>query len=251
MNIAKFTKDFGHQSKLMPLASSRRGRLATRRDAMTRLMTLLAAALVASAMAGEAGAWGGPCYKSPGEPHPNGGGWVGKWATVDDTVYVSPDAYVCTATVSDNARLIGHAYVNQGRVYDNAIIRSYTYIHGGSVYGNAEIASTNILSGARVYGNAKATSGTISGEVFGTAHIAGAHITLTGKVDCGRWENIRVTTDRTGECGLNGNQPRQPRVNDLFGTLDPGNTQSPDIQQWGDGALLSNPLDPGATGLGE
>ena len=238
-----------------------------------RHLTLLAAALVASAMAGEAGAYcldphpSGPDFGavvgSNGAYHPNGGGWVADTATVADSAYVGPGGSVCeNATVSDTARLTGaRAYVTDNarvsghavieyvaHIFDNAQISGHAVVAdhvGGNarVYGSAVIRTDHTNNAVRIVGNA---------EVFGTAIIGdNVWITGNGKVDCGRWENIRVTTDRTGECGLNGNQPRRPRVNDLLGTLDPGNTQSPDIQQWGDGALLSNPLDPGATGLGE
>ncbi len=108
------------------------------------------------------------------------------------------------------------------------------------VSGNVRIDARNY--GAFVYNNAR---------VYGNAKVIDALVTGNGKVDCGTWKQISVRTDRTGECGLNGSHPRQPRVNDLLGTLDLSNTQSPDVRQWGDGSLLSNPLDPGDTGLGE
>jgi len=56
-------------------------------------------------------------------------------------------------------------------------------------------------------------------EVSGIAFVGrGAKITGNGKVDCGRWVNITVTTDRRGECGRNGkakilNLPDLPGIN--------------------------------------
>ncbi len=160
MNIAKFTKDFGHQSKLMPLASSQRGRPATRRDAMTRLMTLLAAALVASAMAGEAGAWCLAIFGHSGAYHPNGGGWVEETATVADSVYVGPRAKICNSPeVSGNVRIDGGNYgafvYNNARVYGNAFIGEYSYISGNAhVYGNARVLGSAVEGNAKVYGSA-------------------------------------------------------------------------------------------------
>jgi len=72
----------------------------------------------------------------PAHQHSNGGGWVADTATVEDTVYVGPDA----------------------RVYGDA------WVHGNAlVYGNAEVGGT-----AEVYGNAEVggTVRVLSGFAF-------------------------------------------------------------------------------------
>jgi len=59
-------------------------------------------------------------------------------------------------------------------------------------------------------------------RVGGNAIVRNARI--YGKVDCGVWKNITVTTDRRGECGRNGkvkilNLPDLPGIN-------PANTET-------------------------
>ena len=50
--------------------------------------------------------------------HKNGGGWIANTATVEDSVYIGPDAQVCgdawvygNAQVLDDARMYGNAQV--------------------------------------------------------------------------------------------------------------------------------------------
>ena len=102
---------------------------------------------------------------------------------------------------------------------------------GAYVWGSARVSGhARVMDGARVRDNA---------EVSGTAVVrGGAVIAGQGKVDCGRWVNITVTTDRTGRCGRNarggndGSGGGGPNLGDVFSNpLDPGNTES--------GSLLS------------
>ncbi len=115
--------------------------------------------------------------------------------------------------IMDNARVI-NSHVRGGLIEGHAIVRNSETFWGGSqvaVSGTAKVIDSRLYSGA---------------EVSGSAVVRKAVITSNGKVDCGRWVNITVRTDRRGECGRNG---KPQRIGDL----------------------LSNPLDPGATETAE
>ena len=182
-------------------------------------------------------------------------------SVITDSAKVSGNVVLRGASaIWDSAEVSGNVVVDDSHIYGfakvsgNAKILSGAWVEGqAQVSGNAKITgSLMVMDNARVYGSAivKGSGTEVAGdaEVYGTAVVGnGAGIYGNGKVNCGTWKNIRVTTDRRGECGLNGNRPFQ-RANDLLDNpLDMGNTQSPDVQGWGDGSLLGNPLDPGNT----
>ncbi len=116
--------------------------------------------------------------------------------------------------ISYNAKVINSKISGRsGRILDNAIVRNSELL-GGQVSGNAKVIKSRLYVGS---------------EVSGSAVVRHATITGTGKVDCGRWVNITVTTDRRGECGRNGKERRNP-VQDLIGdpltVINPENTQT-------------------------
>ncbi len=209
---------------------------------MTRLMTLMAAALVAIAIAGEAGA----CMWTMSSPHPIGGGCIDARADVGRNVYVGPDSAVhWNTTISGNVTITGseiHSSESMPTtISGNVVIRDSDVWRGAAISDNAVIKKAWIHGRVIVSGNAQIVGGSVSGfaEVSGTARVKrGATITGNGQVDCGRWVNITVTTDRRGECGRNGKVRTRDRPTDSNTPISLGD-------------LLSNPLDPGNTGLGE
>ena len=76
--------------------------------------------------------------------HKNGGGWVANTATVEDSVYIGPDAQVSgNAQVYGNARVYGDARVSgNAQVSGNAWVETPLFIQGtkhgvsNSSYGN-------------------------------------------------------------------------------------------------------------------
>jgi len=78
-----------------------------------------------------------------GRFHANGGGWVANAATVDDSVYIGPNAAVVGGTVTGNARIEDYAVVWSGNVSGNAVIKGLTQLtREMNVTDNAEIAVT-------------------------------------------------------------------------------------------------------------
>lgn len=69
-----------------------------------------------------------------GAAHPNGGGWVAAYATVDASAYVGPNAKVLDyAQVRGHARIEDYAIVMDTSVIrDNAIVSGHAIIQGGS-----------------------------------------------------------------------------------------------------------------------
>ncbi len=162
---------------------------------------------------------------SEGIPHPNGGGVLLGDAQVEDSVYIGHKAVICGGTITGNVIVKGRSVIVNAIVSDNVFIRN-SLIHRATVSGNARIIEGAVWSGAMVYGNARILNGASvrgagarvygnakvvgfdtnilgHGEVYGSAFVRdGANI--SGKVDCGRWVGVTVTTDQTGKCGMNG-----------------------------------------------
>ena len=101
--------------------------------------------------------------------HANGGGLVSDSATVDESVYVAPDAKVLgSAKVTGNVRIEDHAVVqDSASVSDNAVIAGYAVVAENAVIsGNARVDDTALVMGqANISGNAKVIE---SALVFGT-----------------------------------------------------------------------------------
>ncbi len=182
---------------------------------------------------------------SEGVPHPNGGGLIFGDGQVEDSVYVGRKSKICGGTISGNVVIKGRSVVVDASVSGNVVIRN-SLVHraevsenaqiigGGAVWSGASVSgNARILDGAsvngvgpKVYGNAKVTGfGTkVSGfgEAYGSAVIRdGADI--SGRVDCGRWVGITVTTDQTGKCGKNGQTSFGA---ELSNPINAGNTES-------------------------
>ncbi len=89
-----------------------------------------------------------PCGDDPGSggPHPNGGGFVAKTASVAATAFVGPQAKVCDkARVFGNARIYGLAYIT----------------HRAQVFGDAQVGgNTFIADDAKIFGRAHVTGRT-------------------------------------------------------------------------------------------
>jgi len=101
--------------------------------------------------------------------HPNGGGLVSDSASVDDSVYVGPDAKVLgNAHVTGNVRIEDHAVVqDSASVYGNAVISGYAIVaENADISGNARVDDTALVMGrAKLSGNAKVIE---SACVYGT-----------------------------------------------------------------------------------
>lgn len=91
--------------------------------------------------------------------HSNGGGLVSDSATVDDSVYVGPNAKVLgSATVTGNVRIEDYAVVqDSAAVSENAVISGYAIIaERANISGNVRVDDTALVMGnARISGNAK------------------------------------------------------------------------------------------------
>lgn len=91
--------------------------------------------------------------------HSNGGGLVSDSATVDDSVYVGPDAKVLgSATVTGNVRIEDHAVVQDNvTISGDAVISGYAIIaERANISGNVRVDDTALVMGDAVLnGNAK------------------------------------------------------------------------------------------------
>ena len=74
--------------------------------------------------------------------HKNGGGWVANTVTIDDSVYVAPNA-----RVYGDARVYGNAWVyGDARVYGNAWVYGDAQVYGDArVYGNIHLKFGNFV----------------------------------------------------------------------------------------------------------
>ncbi len=185
----------------------------------------------------------------PGIYHSDGG-WISDSAQVESTAYVGPDSWVCEySRVSDNAVLRAGSTYGSAHIYGNARLISARIGGVVQVYGNARVIKARVVGRAHVYDRAKVmNSASVSGtakvygsakvtgvntlvtgnaEVYGTAVVADGARIMGGKVNCGRWTGIIVTTDRTGQCGKNG--------------------QSTNTETAAPGSVLSNPISEGNT----
>lgn len=91
--------------------------------------------------------------------HSNGGGLVSDNATVDDSVYVAPNAMVLgSASVTGNARIEDYAVVQDSAVVSgNAVISGYAIVaENANISGNARVDDYALVMGkATLTGNAK------------------------------------------------------------------------------------------------
>lgn len=180
---------------------------------------------------------------SAGVPHPNGGGLLFADAQVEDSVYVGSNSVICGGMLSGNVVVKGHSVVVYASVSGNVVVRD-SLVHRAVVSGNARIVKSSVWDGAtisgnarildgasvdgagpKVYGNAKVigfdTDVLAYGEVYGSAVVRGG-ADILGKVDCGKWVGITVTTDQTGKCGKNG----AAVLGSVSNPIDAGNTES-------------------------
>ena len=92
-----------------------------------------------------------PCGDDPGfgAPHPNGGGFVAKTASVAKTAFVGPQAKVCDkARVFGNARIYGLAYITgRAQVFGDAQVGGNTFIaDDAKIHGKAHVTGrTHVL----------------------------------------------------------------------------------------------------------
>jgi hypothetical protein len=69
-----------------------------------------------------------------GAPHPNGGGFVAKSATVEATAYVGKDALVLgRSKVLGNARILDFAVINNATVQDQAVVSGHALVERDAV----------------------------------------------------------------------------------------------------------------------
>lgn len=101
--------------------------------------------------------------------HSNGGGLVSDSASVDASVYVSPDAKILgSAKVTGNVRIEDHAVVQDNAVVsDNAVISGYAIVaENASISGNAIVSDcASVMGQANISGNARVME---SAWIFGT-----------------------------------------------------------------------------------
>ena len=100
-----------------------------------------------------------PANAGEGGPHPNGGGFVARTATVAPEAYISRDARVLDrARVLGNARVLDRAVVREGAtVRDRAVISGNAVVSGEAVVsGDARVRNHAVVSGrARVLDRAR------------------------------------------------------------------------------------------------
>ena len=126
-----------------------------------------------------------------GSPHPNGGGFVAKTASVAATAYVGPEARVLgNAQVLEQARIEGRAVVEGHAVISGRAIISSSALVGGTaqVKGMATVRDhASLQNSAVVEDNGSVLN---DGIVLGTMHVGdwarfmGATIGLDGKASC-------------------------------------------------------------------
>ncbi len=228
---------------------------------MKHFMTLAAAVLAVTLAGGEALAC--QCRGTP-IVHANGGGTICSEAVPymkmtgypypPDSVYIGRGSciYGPSPVIRGNARIIRSKVLGKfAEVYGNATVVNSVVSNEAQVGGNARVVNSTVTGFSWVGGNAKVLDSTVNGlyakiygnaivrggswitggaEVYGSAVVAnGSRILRGGKVNCGRWIGVTVTTDQTGKCGKNG-QPVSVGSDDSGGVLsnpvNPGNTES-------------------------
>jgi hypothetical protein len=190
-----------------------------------------------------------------GRFHANGGGWVANAATVDESVYIGPNAAVVGGRVTGNARIEDYAVVWSGSVTDNAVIGGLTQLtRDMQVSDNAQITTvvadghtfetgTAYLGGtSKFYGDliltgnfsahGKVTQGAYTGLIFPEiiddprhgADLQSLPVEVTAPIDT-HWHEIIRDTDNDG-------------VSDEFDAFpyDPTETQDTDGDGIGDNA---------------
>lgn len=169
--------------------------------------------------------WTAVCI--PGCTASEGRGWVEYMAQVGGTARVGRKAVVCDrAEVSDNAHINNSLVYGSARVSDNAVIRNSSVRENSAIFGNARVVSSTINGNARIWDSTEVRNSVVTdnGQVSGSAIVKGSTISGNGKVNCGLWAGIFVSTDRTGQCGRNGND--DPLGGVLSNSISPGNTES-------------------------
>jgi len=163
-------------------------------------------------------------------------------AQVAESAYVGPRAEVCgRAEVSGNARIVHSIVMSDSQIRDNAWIVKGAVVSGARIHATSKgrprisgsakvIGDSNVYDGVRVSGSARVVDSNLAHtdnevEVSGTAVVRGAVFIHKGKVNCGRWANIIVSTDRTGECGHNGKVKKILNLPALPG-IDQDNTET-------------------------
>ena len=84
--------------------------------------------------------------------HKNGGGWVANTATVEDSVYIGPDAQVYgNAQVYGDAQVLGNAWVSgDAWVYGNARVSGDAQVCGSArVFGDAWVETPLFIQGTK------------------------------------------------------------------------------------------------------
>ncbi len=110
-----------------------------------------------------------------GDAHPNGGGFVADAASVEESVYVGPDARVLGGSeLSGEARIEGEAIIYNSVVRDQAVVSGRaTVLNGSTVRDNAIVSGHAELDGATVEDYARVRDkGRVSSSVSDTAKVA-------------------------------------------------------------------------------
>ncbi|ESQ86528.1 avirulence protein [Asticcacaulis sp. AC460] len=105
-----------------------------------------------------------------GHVHPNGGGWVGKDAKVDASVYVGPYAQVLGGTVKDHARIEDHAIVRSGTISGDAVVGGMSIIDNNVVIKDKAVVRTTFM-GIGAFEPGTELSGTA--QIWGDAEVRG------------------------------------------------------------------------------
>jgi NDP-sugar pyrophosphorylase family protein len=94
--------------------------------------------------------------RSAWKQHPNGGGWVARSASVDDSVFIGPDAIVMeSAHVTGKSRIEKKAIISGGAVVIDSVVTDDAEVSGmakvlkSHVGGSAEVRGTAILDSKR------------------------------------------------------------------------------------------------------
>jgi hypothetical protein len=153
-------------------------------------------------------------FKTNGQLHPNGGGWVSNDALVSPSVYVGPAAMVLgNAVLTDHVRISGTAIVRNAsisgavEVRDNALVDGGILADSAIVEGHALAENVELSGNARIGMRARVSNYVLSGMV----EVGGDVIVYNEEGDCDNGTHYRLTNyydNKFLEC--DGRTPQHP-----------------------------------------
>ncbi len=153
-------------------------------------------------------------FKTNGQLHPNGGGWVSSSASVSPSVYVGPAAMVLgNSIITGNVHIGGTSMVRHALLSGNVQVKDNALVEGGVLEDSAIVEGHALVENVMMSGNAKVgMRARVSNYLLsGFVEVGGDVIVYNEEGDCDNGTHYRLTNyydNKLLEC--DGRTPQHP-----------------------------------------